>query len=101
MTCRFLRVRIAFEILVGRATRPHAMFGTKRPHGPLADRNALRAVQIGGEFGRSPVGAVQATAGGAVLLGIVLAIVGFVWYPIKRWRRSKSNKAAEDRQRGR
>ena len=32
----------------------------------------------------------------ALLVGIVLAIVGFVWYPIKRFMRSRSGKAAGD-----
>jgi hypothetical protein len=42
------------------------MFGTERPHSPLADRDPLRLVQRGGEFGSGPVGAVWATAYGAL-----------------------------------
>ena len=41
------------------------MFGAKCSHSPLADGDTLRLVEIGGEFGRCPVGPVQATACGA------------------------------------
>jgi hypothetical protein len=43
---------------------------------------------IGPGAGLAAIGSVLALVG-----AIVLAIVGFLWYPIKRWRRSKSTKA--------
>jgi hypothetical protein len=43
------------------------MVGADRPQGPRADRPALRAGQRRGACGSGPRGAVQATAGGAML----------------------------------
>src|SRR5262249_2255125 len=66
LACRFLLVRIAFEVLLGWTIRTPTMFGATCSPSPLADGDTLRLVEIGGEFGRSPIGAVQTTACGAL-----------------------------------
>ena len=43
---------------------------------------------VGPGAGLAAIGSVLALVG-----AIVLAIVGFLWYPIKRWRRSRAEKA--------
>ena len=49
---------------------------------------------VGPGAGITAIGAVLALIG-----GIVLAIFGFVWYPLKRLRRAKGKSAVAERQR--
>lgn len=52
---------------------------------------SMASAYVGPGAGITAIGSVL-----ALLVGVVLAIVGFLWYPIKRFIRSRSGKASSD-----
>jgi hypothetical protein len=55
---------------------------------PLSLAPVTASAYVGPGAGITAIGSVL-----ALLVGVVLAIVGFVWYPLKRFLRSRSGKA--------
>ena len=52
---------------------------------------AMASAYVGPGAGITAIGPVL-----ALLVGVLLAVVGFIWYPLKRFMRSRSGKADND-----
>ena len=52
---------------------------------------AIASAYVGPGAGITAIGSVL-----ALLVGVLLAVVGFIWYPLKRFMRSRSGKADND-----